>query len=105
MIHTQSMAQRREPKAAAAVEPNSTRWKEVSFSEYAWERAALAFLRQRLPDHEPYRAWANFEFLALDGSLNEADVLVLSKKGLFLIEIKSWPDSWLAARWQEDCGS
>ena len=65
-------------------------WVQVTPSEFSWEREALAFLKERLPDHEPYRAWANFEFL-LDGSIGEVDVLVVSPKGVFLIEIKSWP--------------
>src|SRR3954449_11449465 len=65
-------------------------WVQVTPSEFSWERDALAFLKERLPDHEPYRAWANFEFL-LDGSIGEVDVLVISPKGVFLIEIKSWP--------------
>ena len=34
------------------------------------------------PDHEPYRAWANFEFIALDGSINEVDLLLLHPHGL-----------------------
>ena len=48
-------------------------------------------MRERLPDHEPYRAWSNFEFIALDGSINEVDLLVLTPKGFFLVEIKSAP--------------
>jgi len=39
------------------------RWCAISESPYPWEREALEFVRQRLPDHEPYRAWANFEFI------------------------------------------
>jgi hypothetical protein len=66
------------------------RWNEGA-SEWAHEREALAFVRGRLPDHEPWRAWSNVEFLAEDGSVNEVDLLVVSPKGLFLIEIKSWP--------------
>jgi len=65
-------------------------WTEITPSEFAWEREALAFLKAGLPDHEPYRAWANFEFV-LDGSIGEVDVLVVSPKGVFLVEIKSWP--------------
>ena len=65
-------------------------WIQVTPSEFSWEREALAFLKHRLPDHEPYRAWANFEFV-LDGSIAEVDALVVSPKGVFLIEIKSWP--------------
>lgn len=67
------------------------RWQEISPSQFDWEREALAFLRERLPDHEPYRAWSNFEFIADDGTINEVDVLVLTPAGLHLIEIKSRP--------------
>ncbi|MBN2887241.1 MAG: BREX system serine/threonine kinase PglW [Chromatiaceae bacterium] len=66
-------------------------WKQITPSDFSWEREALEFLRAELPDHEPYRAWANFEFIAQDGSINEVDLLVLTPKGLFLVEIKSQP--------------
>ncbi|NEX20430.1 BREX system serine/threonine kinase PglW [Thiorhodococcus mannitoliphagus] len=66
-------------------------WKQITPSDFAWEREALAFLKESLPDHEPYRAWANFEFIAQGGAINEVDVLVLTPKGLFLVEIKSRP--------------
>lgn len=66
------------------------RWIQVTPSELPWEQEALTFLKERLPDHEPYRAWANFEFIQ-DGSIGEVDLFVVSPKGLFLVEIKSWP--------------
>ena len=66
-------------------------WKQITPSDYVWEREALEFLRQELPDHDPYRAWSNFEFIAQDGSINEVDLLVLTHKGCFLVEIKSHP--------------
>jgi hypothetical protein len=66
-------------------------WVTVTESRYTWERDALDFVRDRWPDHEPYRAWANFEFIALDGSINEVDLLLLTPKGLFLVEVKSRP--------------
>ena len=47
-------------------------WKQITPSDFSWEREALAFLKDKLPDHEPYRAWANFEFIAQDGSINSA---------------------------------
>jgi hypothetical protein len=43
---------------------SADRWKGVSPSQFAWEREALDFIRARLPDCEPYRAWTNFEFVA-----------------------------------------
>lgn len=71
--------------------PTSPRWAEITPSQFPWEQDALAFVRDRLPDYEPYRAWSNFEFLADDGSINEVDLLVLTPKGFFLVEIKSGP--------------
>ena len=69
----------------------SPRWREITVSEYPWERDALAFVRGRLPDIEPYQVWTNFEFIADDGSINEVDLLALTPKGFFLVEIKSAP--------------
>jgi len=67
----------------------ATYWKQITPSDYAWEREALDYLREALPDHDPYRAWSNFEFIAQDGSINEVDLLVLTPKGCFLVEVKS----------------
>lgn len=66
-------------------------WTTVAESQFPWERDALAFVRERFPTHEPYRAWSNFEFVADDGSVNEVDLLVFTPHGFFLIEIKSHP--------------
>ena len=66
-------------------------WTTITESQFPWEREALEFIRAHFPVHEPYRAWANFEFIALDGSINEVDLLVFTSVGLFLIEIKSRP--------------
>ncbi len=66
-------------------------WKTISESQYPWEREALASVKERFPDHEPYRAWSNFEFIAEDGSVNEVDLLVFTPLGFYLIEIKSHP--------------
>lgn len=65
-------------------------WNEGA-SPWPHEREALAFVRSRLPDHEPYRAWSNVEFIAGDGSVNEVDLIVATPRGFFLVEIKSFP--------------
>ena len=67
------------------------RWTVVSPSAYEWEREALEFLREHLPDHDPWRAWSNFEFVDDEGRVNEVDLLVLTPAGLLLVEIKSRP--------------
>ena len=58
------------------------RWHALAESQYPWERDALQYLRDRLPDSEPVRVWANAEFLSLDGRLNEVDAIVLARAGL-----------------------
>lgn len=67
------------------------RWNIITPSLYEHERRALDFIRAGLPDHDPYRAWSNFEFVTSDGAIYEVDLLVLTKQGFFLVEIKSWP--------------
>ena len=62
-------------------------WITVTESKYPWERDALDFVRDRFPDHEPYRAWANFEFIALDVRINEVYLLMLTPDGFFLVDI------------------
>jgi hypothetical protein len=69
----------------------STRWTEITPSQYSWEREALDYVRKRLPHHDPYRGFALFEFIASDGSINEVDLLAIAPTGIYLIEIKSWP--------------
>ena len=69
----------------------SPRWKIITPSQYEHERRALDYVRDELPDHNPYRAWTNFEFQTSDGAIYEVDLLVLTKQGFWLVEIKSWP--------------
>lgn len=67
------------------------RWNIITPSQYEHERRGLDFIRAGLPDHDPYRAWSNFEFQTSDRAIYEVDLLVLTKQGFFLVEIKSWP--------------
>ncbi len=68
------------------------RWTEVTPSEHSHEQAALNFLRERLPDRDPYRVWSNFTFQAEDGRRYEVDTLVVTPTEVFLVEIKSHPN-------------
>lgn len=68
-----------------------TRWISIAESSFPWEREALEWLRSQLPDHNPWHAWSNFEFIDDQGKVNEVDALILSPSGLFLVEVKSRP--------------
>jgi serine/threonine protein kinase len=68
---------------------SNTRWKTITPSRFPWEQDALEFVRNNLPDLDPYCAWSNFEFIAEDGSICEVDLLVFTPQGFFLVEIKS----------------
>jgi serine/threonine protein kinase len=70
---------------------SASRWKTITPSNFPWEREALDFVREHLPDREPFRAWSNFEFISEDGTINEVDLLILTPQGFFLVEIKSHP--------------
>lgn len=69
----------------------AARWHVIAESNFAWEREALDWLRNHLPDRDPWHVWTNFEFIDDEGKVNEVDALVLSPAGLFLVEIKSRP--------------
>lgn len=66
------------------------RWNIITPSQYEWERRGLDFIRMGLPDHDPYRAWSNFEFQTDNGAIYEVDLLVLTKQGFWFVETKAW---------------
>ncbi len=72
------------------MDASSVRWHRVTPSTFPWEDEAIEFLRNGLADVDPTRAWSNFEFIA-GGVISEVDVFLLTRKGAFLIEIKSTP--------------
>ena len=65
-------------------------WQSYAESQFSWEREALEFIRNQLPGYAPWFAWSNLEFTDHNGNIREVDLLVFSKQGVFLIEIKSW---------------
>ena len=70
---------------------NPPRWNVITPSEFPWEREALDFIRAGLPDHEPYRAWVGFDFQTPEGAIYQVDLVVLTKEGFWMVEIKSRP--------------
>ncbi len=71
---------------------SSQHWHELTPSQFPWEREALEFIKQRFPATPAHRVWTNFEFIAGDGSINEVDLLAVTPRGVFVVEIKSWPE-------------
>jgi len=58
-------------------------------------RVRLGTGSAHLAAHHPaerraFRAWANGEFVAGDGSVNEVDLVLITTAGVSLVEIKSW---------------
>ena len=88
--------------------PDSTRWTQVTPSSFAWERAALDWVHARLPDADGWHAWANFE-LVDDRGVAEVDLVVLSPAGLWVLEIKSRPGTLIGDghtwRWRRPNGT
>lgn len=72
------------------MDARSPRWHRVTPSTFPWEDEAIEFLRERVPDSDPHRAWSNFEFIS-GGIISEVDVFLLTRKGAYFIEIKSHP--------------
>lgn len=66
------------------------RWIEVSRSAFAHEAEGLELLRGIIPMTPPYRVWTNFEFMDNHGGWNEVDALVLGRRRLHMVELKSY---------------
>ncbi|MFI6824075.1 BREX system serine/threonine kinase PglW [Micromonospora sp. NPDC050187] len=69
---------------------DSPRWEQINPSAFQYEQEGLRELASYLPDAEPYHVWANVEFVGTDGSINEVDALVLTRSGLYVVELKHW---------------
>jgi serine/threonine protein kinase len=66
------------------------RWVEVTPSRYPHERAGLEYIRNALPNEEPYRAWSGLEIITDRGRSFDIDLLVIGPGGIFLVELKAW---------------
>lgn len=67
---------------------DSSRWVEVTPSQFTHEADGLRQIRTLLTDAPPFRAWSNFEFRDKQGKWHEVDLLVLGKRRLHLVELK-----------------
>ncbi|MEV7772730.1 BREX system serine/threonine kinase PglW [Kitasatospora sp. NPDC086791] len=71
--------------------PRRERWFQSRRSGFQWEQEGLDHVRQLMPQAEPYRAWAGFQFTGPSGRVNECDVLIAVPGGLYLLELKGHP--------------
>lgn len=69
---------------------DSPLWRVMGDAAQAQEAEALDKVRQLLPDDGIARAWANVTFTDSAGRLNEIDVLMLTRAGLYVVELKGW---------------
>jgi hypothetical protein len=60
----------------------NSQWKSIREPQFACEREALEFMRDRLPDHDRTRAWANFEFNSDHGLTRKVNVMVLRRSAI-----------------------
>ena len=65
-------------------------WHAMGEPAQAHEAAALAALRQLLPDSPTTHVWTNVLFRDRDGRDGEYDVILLHHNGLYVLELKGW---------------
>ncbi len=65
-------------------------WHAVGPTATDAEAEALDAVRQLLPDDPMCHAWTNVEFQDRTGNINEVDLILLSARGLYVIELKGW---------------
>ena len=67
---------------------DSPQWFDVGQPATPAEAAALRAVKAMLPDGAIAWAWSNLSFISVNGRLAETDVLLLTRTGLTLIELK-----------------
>lgn len=72
------------------MQSSSGHWVTVGPPVSPAEQQALDALRELLPDDGITHAWANLTFVSRDGRTSEVDVLLLTRAGLFVVELKGW---------------
>lgn len=79
------------------------RWVVLGEPASAAEQAALTAFQRLLPKDGITRAWANLTFVDGKGRTGEVDVLLLSPRGFFLVELKGWHGEIVGTtqRWEQ----
>lgn len=69
---------------------SSSNWIAYQESSFEHERVGLDRIRQALPADTVLGAWSNFTLFEPSGRMHEVDALVLTRFGLWLLELKHW---------------
>jgi serine/threonine protein kinase len=69
---------------------DSPQWIDVGQPASPAEAEALRAIKAILPDGAIAWAWSNLSFISVNGRLAEVDLVLLTKTGLTLIELKGW---------------
>ena len=69
---------------------DSPQWHDVGQPATPAEAEALQAIKALLPDAALAWAWSNLSFISVQGRLAETDLLLLTRTGLTLVELKGW---------------
>ncbi|MBU6244323.1 MAG: BREX system serine/threonine kinase PglW [Actinomycetales bacterium] len=69
---------------------DSPQWHEVGQAATPAEDEALGVIKAMLPEAAIAWAWSNLSFISVHGRLAEVDLLLLTRAGLTLVELKGW---------------
>lgn len=85
---------------------DSALWRVLGEPAQAHEAAALERLRELLPDDGIATAWVNVTVVSPGGRADEIDALVLTRAGLFVLELKGWHGiiTGTMASWTQNTG-
>lgn len=72
------------------MQSTSDRWVSLGEPASAAEAEALNRVRELLPDDGVSHAWSNLTFVDTNGNTAEVDVLLVSRVGVFVLELKGW---------------
>ncbi|MCY7403531.1 MAG: NERD domain-containing protein [Cryobacterium sp.] len=88
------------------MQSSSGHWVVVGAPASPAEQQALDTVRDLLPDDGITHARANLRFISCDGSTSEVDVLLLTKSGPLIVELKGWYGSVTCelTTWTRDTG-
>lgn len=72
------------------MERDSGQWHEMGEPATPAEKEALERVRSMLPDDQVTYAWSNVSLIDPSGRVDEIDLVLLCRQGLYLVELKGW---------------